>query len=197
MVIDGYAVWRPQWWSRSGGVVARYAIIRGMRAPRNFKPDRCYHLISRIANRAFCLTEEERSRFVERLWRVAKFSGCEVPAYCRSVHTGTTWESRFRAREYRSDEKCTLLNAAVYIDRNPVKVKMSSWPERYEWCSFATVEVSSCGQGKEIGIVSYSTTLTPPLGSDSNAANLSIISPLQAHIHRAVSSATDKVLACV
>lgn len=30
-----------------------------------------------------------------------------------------------------------------------------------------------------------------------NAANLSIISPLQAHIHRAVSSATDKVLACV
>ena len=56
--------------------------MRGMRALRNFKPDRCYHLISRIANRAFYLTDEERTRFVERLWRVAKFSGIEVPAYC-------------------------------------------------------------------------------------------------------------------
>ena len=56
--------------------------MRGMRALRNFKPDRCYHLISRIANRAFCLTDEERTRFVERLWRVAKFSGIEVLAYC-------------------------------------------------------------------------------------------------------------------
>ena len=56
--------------------------MRGMRALRNFTPDRCYHLISRIANRAFYLTDEERRRFVERLWRVAKFSGIEVLAYC-------------------------------------------------------------------------------------------------------------------
>ena len=56
--------------------------MRGMRALRNFKPDRCYHLISRIANRAFYLTDDERTRFVERLWRVAKFSGIEVLAYC-------------------------------------------------------------------------------------------------------------------
>ena len=33
--------------------------MRGMRALRNFKPNRCYHLISRIANRAFYLTDEE------------------------------------------------------------------------------------------------------------------------------------------
>ena len=56
--------------------------MRGMRALRNFKPDSCYHLISRIANRAFYLTDEERTRFVERLWRVAKFSGIKVLAYC-------------------------------------------------------------------------------------------------------------------
>ena len=56
--------------------------MRVMRALRNFKPDRCYHLISRIANRACYLTDEERTRFVERLWRVAKFSGIEVLAYC-------------------------------------------------------------------------------------------------------------------
>lgn len=62
--------------------IAEYAVIRRMRALRNFKPDRCYHLISRIANRAFYLTGEERTRFVERLWRVARFSGVEVLAYC-------------------------------------------------------------------------------------------------------------------
>jgi len=42
-----------------------------MRALRNFRHNRCYHLISRIANRAFFLTDEERTRFVDRLWRVA------------------------------------------------------------------------------------------------------------------------------
>ena len=40
-----------------------------MRHPRNFVPDRCYHLISRIANRAFYLGEDERTRFVARMWR--------------------------------------------------------------------------------------------------------------------------------
>ena len=69
-------------WCRSSGVVAEYATMRGMRAPRNFKPECCYHLISRIANHAFFLADEERTRFVERLWRVAKFSGIEVLAYC-------------------------------------------------------------------------------------------------------------------
>ena len=200
--------------------------MRGMRALRNFTPDRCYHLISRIANRAFYLTDEERTRFVERLWRVAKFSGIEVLAYCfmsnhfhllvhlpeapelgdeelfdriaalysgdrlaeirkewemyarlndeagrkrfrerflrrmydvsafmktlkqnatmsyncRSVHTGTMWESRFRVREYMPDEKCELMNVAAYIDRNPVKAKMVKWSDRYEWCSFAAAQ---------------------------------------------------------
>ncbi len=51
-----------------------------MRHPRNFVPDRCYHLISRIANRAFYLGEDERTRFVARMWRVAYFSCVEVLA---------------------------------------------------------------------------------------------------------------------
>ena len=53
-----------------------------MRQPRNFVPDRCYRLISRIANRAFYLGEDERTRFVARMWRVAYFSCVEVLAYC-------------------------------------------------------------------------------------------------------------------
>ena len=38
-----------------------------MRQPRNFATDRCCHLVSRIANRAFYLSAEERTRFVERV----------------------------------------------------------------------------------------------------------------------------------
>ena len=53
-----------------------------MRRPRDFVPDRCYHLISRIANRAFYLGEDERTRFVARMWRVAYFSCVEVLASC-------------------------------------------------------------------------------------------------------------------
>ena len=35
---------------------------------------------------------------------------------------------------------------------------------RYREPSFAAAEVSPCGQGKKVGLVSYYTTLTPPLG---------------------------------
>ena len=37
---------------------------------------------------------------------------------------------------------------------------------RYRELSFAAAEVSPCGQGKEVGLVNCSTTLTPPLGTD-------------------------------
>ena len=53
-----------------------------MRPLRNFKTNQCCHLISRIANRAFFLNDEEKTRFVERLWRVAAFSCVEALAYC-------------------------------------------------------------------------------------------------------------------
>ena len=65
--------------------------MRGMRALRNFKPDRCYHLISRIANRAFYLTDEERTRFVERLWRVATFSGIRAGFTSTSITSRRCW----------------------------------------------------------------------------------------------------------
>ena len=194
-----------------------------MRPPRNFTANRCYHLVSRIAHRAFFLTEDERTRFVDRLWRVARFSGIDVLSYCfmsnhfhiliyvpepfehsdsdllnrikalytgirieaiqkewtelaaandsmrrqafrqkflkrmwnvsefmktlkqnatmsynsRLVHSGTMWEARFRAKAYGPDEKVALMNVAGYIDRNPVKAKVASWPDLYAWCGFA------------------------------------------------------------
>ena len=45
--------WGGEWWSSLG-----YAITCGMRQPRNFATDRCCHLVSRIANRAFYLSAE-------------------------------------------------------------------------------------------------------------------------------------------
>jgi len=183
----------------------------------------CYHLVSRVANRAFFFNEEERTRFVAQMWRVAYFSCVEILAYCamsnhfhilayvppprelseeevlarvrtlfsgdrlaqfekewsliarfgdevrrcaclarftrrmwntsefmktlkqlgsqsfnaRYKHVGTIWESRFRARMINPDEKAELMQAAGYIDRNPVKAKLAEWPDGYKWCSFA------------------------------------------------------------
>ena len=62
-----------------------------MRERRHFRTDWCYHLISRIAHRAFFLTEDERTRFVDLLRRVSDFSGVEVlgvPLNC-ARHSGS------------------------------------------------------------------------------------------------------------
>ena len=56
--------------------------MRGKRKLRENLPNRVYHLISRVAHRAFFLNAEERARFVELLKRVAAFSGIELLAYC-------------------------------------------------------------------------------------------------------------------
>lgn len=45
------------------------------------KTNQCCRLISRIANRAFFLNDEAKTRFVERLWCVAAFSCAEALAY--------------------------------------------------------------------------------------------------------------------
>ena len=42
---------------------------------------RCYHLISRLAHRAFFLDDEEKTRAVKLLRRVGEFSGVIVLAY--------------------------------------------------------------------------------------------------------------------
>lgn len=52
-----------------------------MRKQRVIEQNRCYHLISRLAHRAFFLNEEERTRAVELMRRVEEFSGVMVLAY--------------------------------------------------------------------------------------------------------------------
>ena len=53
-----------------------------MRKKRQFRAGRCYHLVSRIAHRAFFLDEDEKVWFVELLMRVEYFSGVRVIGWC-------------------------------------------------------------------------------------------------------------------
>ena len=52
-----------------------------MRHARLIESSRCYHLISRLAHRAFFLDDDEKTRAVELLRRVEEFSGVIVLAY--------------------------------------------------------------------------------------------------------------------
>ena len=53
-----------------------------MRRKRGFKAGYCYHLVSRIAHRAFFFDDEEKDRFVDLLLRVEYFSGVSLLGYC-------------------------------------------------------------------------------------------------------------------
>ncbi|MCR5750881.1 MAG: transposase [Kiritimatiellae bacterium] len=52
-----------------------------MRKNRVVEQNRCYHLISRLAHRAFFLDDEEKDRAVALMRRVEEFSGVFVLAY--------------------------------------------------------------------------------------------------------------------
>ena len=63
-----------------------------MRHPRDFQTDRCYHLISRVAHRAFYLAEVERTRSPRSSCRWPEASG-------RSSHgTGGSSPNYFTSR---------------------------------------------------------------------------------------------------
>ena len=49
-----------------------------MRRARIVESCRCYHLISRLAHRAFFLDDEEKTRAVSLLRRVEEFSGVGI-----------------------------------------------------------------------------------------------------------------------
>ena len=49
-----------------------------MRRCRINLPNRCYHLISRVAHRAYFLDGDERTRLVDFVRRVAEFAAAEI-----------------------------------------------------------------------------------------------------------------------
>ena len=56
-------------------------MLSTMRKTRLIEHCRCYHLVSRLAHRAFFLDDEEKTRAVELLRRVEAFCGVMVLAY--------------------------------------------------------------------------------------------------------------------
>ena len=77
-----------------------------MRKNRVIEQNRCYHLVSRLAHRAFFLDDEEKDRAVALMRRVEEFSGVVVLAYAfkqhftmsfngRREHSGTMFEGRY------------------------------------------------------------------------------------------------------
>ena len=52
-----------------------------MRKKRSFKVNNCYHLISRIAHRAYFFDKDEKDRFVNLIRRVEQFCGVRVLGY--------------------------------------------------------------------------------------------------------------------
>ena len=76
-----------------------------------------------------------RERFLRRMYDVSAFmktlkQNATMSYNCRSAHTGTMWESRFRVREYMPNEKCELMNVAAYIDCSG---SIALWPREGGW----------------------------------------------------------------
>ena len=63
-----------------------------MRKSRLIEQNRCYHLVSRLAHRAFFLDDEEKDRAVALMRRVEDFSGVVVLAYA-FMYGGGGWRA--------------------------------------------------------------------------------------------------------
>ena len=98
-----------------------------MRRCRINLPNRCYHLISRVAHRAYFLDEDERTRLVDFVRRVAEFSGVKLLAY--SVMSNHFHVFVYIGRpEALSDAEIVRRISALYSDVRFERV-MKKWNE--------------------------------------------------------------------
>ena len=82
-----------------------------MRRKRIVQAGKCYHLVSRVAHRAYFLDDEEKDRFVDLLRRVEFFCCVKVLAYCcmsNHIHVFIYLEE---CRELSEDEILARVNA--------------------------------------------------------------------------------------
>ncbi len=82
-----------------------------MRRKRIVQAGKCYHLVSRVAHKAFFFDDEEKDRFVDLLMRVEFFSCVKVLAYCcisKHIHVFIFLEE---GREMSVDEILARVNA--------------------------------------------------------------------------------------
>lgn len=96
-----------------------------MRKKRVIQSDKCYHLVSRVAHRAFFFDEEERDRFVDLLKRVEFFCCVRVLAYCcmsNHIHVFIYLEE---ARELTEDDILARVNTLYRGSR--LKEMLGEW----------------------------------------------------------------------
>ena len=84
-----------------------------MRKKRDVQAGKCYHyhLVSRVAHRAFFFDDDEKNRFVDLLMRVEFFSCVRVLAYCcmsNHIHVFIYLDD---ARELSEEEILARVNA--------------------------------------------------------------------------------------
>ena len=82
-----------------------------MRRKRIVQAGKCYHLVSRVAHKAFFFDDEEKDRFVDLLMRVEFFCCVRVLAYCcmsNHIHVFIFLEE---GREMSEDEILARVNA--------------------------------------------------------------------------------------
>ena len=82
-----------------------------MRKKRVVQAGKCYHLVSRVAHRAFFFDDDEKDRFVDLLMRVEFFSCVRVLAYCcmsNHIHVFIYLDD---ARELSEEEILARVNA--------------------------------------------------------------------------------------
>ena len=98
-----------------------------MKRSRVNHPDRCYHLISRVAHCAFFLDDEERTRLVDLLRCVSRFSGVKLLAYdviSNQIHAFVYIGSPERIDDAEIDRRIAALYSDVRFDQ-----VMKKWNE--------------------------------------------------------------------
>ena len=96
-----------------------------MRKLRLIETNQCYHLTSRLAHRAFFLTDEERTRAVALMRRVEEFSGVVVLAYAFMSNHCHIYVYVPEAEEIGEDEILRRIKA-LYRDAS-LRVVLSNW----------------------------------------------------------------------
>ena len=69
-----------------------------MRKNRVIEQNRCYHLISRVAHRAFFLDADERTWLTDLIRRTAAFSGVKLMSYSVIMSNHFTYSSTSAVR---------------------------------------------------------------------------------------------------
>ena len=91
---------------------------------RDFKPGRCYHLMSRIAHQEYYLTPEEKDHLVRLIRKVEMFSSVMVLAYCvMSNHIHILVFLPERPNEMPSEDELLERIAALYGETYAMCIK--------------------------------------------------------------------------